>query len=102
VAEEVLPAEPQIPEGAREIPLLSGRDPIQLNNGRFLLEFVTQSNCTYYIQYSTNLSSGFKTAIPAITASGNRIQWLDDGPPKTESKPGMIGQRFYRVFESCP
>ena len=41
-------------------------------------------------------------AIPAITATGNRIQWLDDGPPKTESKPGLIGQRFYRLFESCP
>jgi hypothetical protein len=41
----------------------------------------------------------WKTANPIITAPANRVQWYDDGPPKTESKPTSIGSRFYRVME---
>ena len=30
--------------------------------------------------------------------SAAAVQWLDDGPPKTETKPSQAGSRFYRVF----
>ena len=31
--------------------------------------------------------------------AADRTQWLDDGPPKTESRVGETDQRFYRVIE---
>ena len=36
---------------------------------------------------------------PPITAAANRVQWLDDGPPKTESKPIGPASGFYRIIQ---
>jgi len=70
-----------------------------LPDGSFLIEFATTPGHVYTIQYSDGPSGPFKTAVPSITAPANRLQWLDDGPPKTESQPAG-GSRFYRVFET--
>jgi hypothetical protein len=35
---------------------------------------------------------------PGGTSSANRIQWIDNGPPKTESFPDSRLTRFYRVI----
>jgi hypothetical protein len=70
---------------------------VQFENGRFLIEFFATQGRQYAIQYSSDMAT-WKTATPAITAPSNRVQWYDDGPPKTESKP-TTGSRFYRVIQ---
>jgi Ice-binding-like/Abnormal spindle-like microcephaly-assoc'd, ASPM-SPD-2-Hydin len=67
-------------------------------NGRFLIEFSTTQSRSYAVQYSSDLTN-WQTADPIIIAPANWVQWYDDGPPKTESKPTTIGYRFYRALE---
>jgi hypothetical protein len=71
---------------------------VQLASGRFLIEFTTAPGRRYLVQYSPDMAS-WTNANPTITAPADRVQWLDDGPPKTISPPGGLGSRFYRVFE---
>jgi hypothetical protein len=70
---------------------------LKLADGTFLVEFSSISNRIYYIQYSSNLTD-WKTAIPSITGNGTRIQWIDNGQPKTESSPATASMRFYRLI----
>ena len=37
--------------------------------------------------------------LPGVQGTGSRVQWLDIGPPRTETPPG-IEPRFYRVLET--
>jgi hypothetical protein len=69
---------------------------LRLADGSFLVEFLTVSNRLYYIQYSSDLTT-WKTAQPAVVGNGTRIQWLDNGEPKTDSAPSTQAARFYRV-----
>jgi hypothetical protein len=69
-------------------------------NGTFLVEFPTQADDRYYIQYDSTPDFAHPlTVFPAVVGTGSRVQWIDDGPPKTVSPPGN-GSRFYRVFQS--
>jgi hypothetical protein len=68
-----------------------------LPNQTFLVEFLTISNRLYSVQYSSNLTT-WKDAQPAITGNGTRIQWIDNGQPKTETPPSTTSARFYRVI----
>jgi len=70
---------------------------VQLVSGRFLIEFSSTPGTRYAIQYSSDIVT-WKTANPIITAPANKVQWYDDGPPKTESLPSSVGSRFYRVM----
>jgi hypothetical protein len=70
---------------------------VMLNNGTFLVEFLTTSNRLYYVQYSSDLMT-WKNAEPAIVGTGTRIQWIDNGQPKTDSLPSTQAARFYRVI----
>ncbi|MBE0540032.1 MAG: choice-of-anchor D domain-containing protein, partial [Verrucomicrobia bacterium] len=79
-------------------PLLEIDRSVQLASGRFLIEFTATPGARYAVQYSSD-TQNWKTANPIITAPANRVQWYDDGPPKTESKPGSVGSRFYRVMQ---
>ena len=76
-------------------------DRAQLVQGnRMLIEFTAEAGKRYLVQYRTNATSAaWRSAHPAVTAGANRVQWFDDGPPKTESPPGPVGNRFYRVIE---
>jgi hypothetical protein len=67
--------------------------------GRFLIEFTATPGRSYAVQYSTNNMISWETANPIIIAPADRVQWYDDGPPKTESPPTAFGSRFYRVIE---
>jgi len=68
-------------------------------NCAFLVEFSTLSNRTYYVQYTSDLTTNamWKTAVPAVVGNGSSVQWLDSGPPKTESLPCTQTNRYYRV-----
>jgi uncharacterized repeat protein (TIGR01451 family) len=69
-------------------------------NGTGVVEFSTLSGHTYYVQYAADSSGtgGWKTVLPAITGTGGIIQWIDCGPPGTDSAPGAAPLRFYRVL----
>jgi hypothetical protein len=62
-----------------------------------LIEFSSISNRFYNIQYSSNLSN-WETAFPSIKGNDTRIQWIDNGEPKTESIPASQPRRFYRLL----
>jgi hypothetical protein len=65
----------------------------------FIVEFPTLLGNHYWLQYS-DTAEGVVTgrvALPSILGTGSRMQWLDNGPPKTISQP-TNGARFYRVL----
>ena len=69
-------------------------------DGTALLQFQTVRDRSYYVQYSSDLSTWI-TVQPAVAGTDNWIEWLDNGPPKTPSRPAHepSGLRFYRVVE---
>jgi hypothetical protein len=67
-----------------------------LADGSTLIEFAAEPGRTYVVEYSSDMTT-WKAAVPAIVAGANRIQWIDSGPPKTDSAPGAGQSRFYRV-----
>lgn len=70
---------------------------VRLVEGRAILEFLSLAGRRYYIQYVDEFGSiAWKTALPEIRGTGARVQWIDDGPPKTTSRPTDAGSRFYR------
>ena len=74
---------------------------ILLPTGAFLIEFTATPGRTYTILYSPDMTfSNTFTAIPSIVAQANRVQWIDDGPPKTISHPSTNTSRFYRVLQN--
>ena len=68
----------------------------------FLIEFTAVPGRTYYIQYTDSLAGEWKTVQPPIVAPVNKVQWVDSGPPATESAPGSVPARYYRVIEVTP
>jgi probable HAF family extracellular repeat protein len=82
---------PRVPLDAA--PLLSRTE--RLPSGGFLLEFVSQPGRSYEVQYGEDVEN-WKAASPPVSGNGTRVQWVDNGPPKTDSRPGS-GARFYRV-----
>ena len=92
LVQEIMPVSPTVT--GTELALNS----TNLINGRVLIEFTATPGRTYAVQYSSNLLF-WATVVPSIVAPANRVQWYDDGPPKTESKPFTVGSRFYRVIE---
>jgi len=71
--------------------------PVVLVDGSVLIDFATLANRTYYIQYSADMAT-WTTVVPAVIGTGSTRQWIDNGPPKTESHPSTAGARFYRVL----
>lgn len=72
-------------------------------DGAILIEFPTEVGRRYYVQYAPTAeglvgpAGERRTAEPAILGTGSRVQWVDYGPPKTDSAPGR-SNRFYRVI----
>lgn len=72
-----------------------------LPNGDILIEFPSLPGRSYTVLYSTN--PGFTNELaaqPSIIAPADRVQWIDDGPPKTVSRPASVSERFYRVIQN--
>jgi hypothetical protein len=66
-------------------------------DGRFRLyiEFPTTAGLIYYVQYRDALTDPWKTSPVIINGTGNRLNWLDEGAPNTDSAP--TAGRFYRI-----
>lgn len=70
---------------------------VNLAPGKILVEFDSVAGRTYTVLYGDDPATT-NAAQPTITATANRTQWIDSGPPKTISVPG--GARFYRVRQN--
>ncbi len=69
-------------------------------NGTFMIEFFTHAGYRYYVRYADSASfTNALTVFPPVAGTGSRVQWIDDGPPKTVSPP-LNGSRFYRVLQN--
>jgi hypothetical protein len=67
---------------------------------RFVIEWTSVPGRTYTIIYSdTGITGPWHIATPTVKAASNRVQWYDDGPPKTISQPSSVSSRYYRVIE---
>jgi uncharacterized repeat protein (TIGR01451 family) len=72
---------------------------MQLTAGGFLIEFQSIPGRSYTILYADNMSfSNALLAQPVVVAPADRVQWIDNGPPKTISPPLSETNRFYRVL----
>ncbi len=93
-----VPAAVVIPSGA-ELAIHNYR----FTNGVFLVEFPTRAGYRYYIQYAPAVAEtnppSFKTSLPAVFGTGSYVQWLDNGPPKSDPLP-TNGMRLYRLIET--
>lgn len=70
----------------------------RLPDGRFRLQFRSDRNRSYLIQYSDDLQGEvWQTALPPVLGTGGLMEWIDDGPPMTTPHPAEVSSRFYRV-----
>lgn len=70
-------------------------------SGGVLIEFQSTPGRSYTVVYSD--SSDFSNPLaaqPHVVAPADRVQWIDEGPPKTISRPADAASRFYRVVEN--
>ncbi len=65
-----------------------------------LIEFTAVPGCRYSVQYSADGTAWLDSPVP-IRAAGNRVQWIDQGLPRTSTAPPVGGARFYRVREAA-
>jgi hypothetical protein len=70
-----------------------------LGQGQPTIEFTSIPGHTYVVEYSSDMQTWLPAA-PPVVAQNTRTQWVDTGPPVTESAPGSLGQRFYRVVQT--
>ena len=71
---------------------------MSLASGAKLIEFQSDPGISYRILYSDNVGfTNARAAQPILVAPADRVQWIDDGPPKTISRPTNI-MRFYRAI----
>jgi len=94
-----------LPEPAARPPAqntgFAARGPFPQPNGGKLIEWNAEFGRRYAVQYSDDMTSWHQVE-PTVTAPANRVQWVDDGPPKTASHPGTVAQRYYRIVELPP
>jgi hypothetical protein len=69
----------------------------QLPDGAFGIRFPTDLNRAYTIQYSDDVQT-WKSAFPNVLGNGGILDWIDNGPPATETAPSQTSQRFYRAI----
>jgi hypothetical protein len=63
----------------------------------FVLRFPTLLNRIYRVHYSSDMKS-WKTSEPAVIGTGSEVQWIDFGPPRTDSRPDAMATRYYRLL----
>lgn len=91
----IIPQSQTVPDGD-SIPVRLAALP----DGRVLIEFASDAGGRYRVVYSAAASfTNSLVAVPDVEAPANRTQWIDEGPPKTASRPAGSGTRFYRVLQ---
>ena len=71
---------------------------VALPDESMLVEFESVPGRRYQVQYSDDMAT-WKTTFPVIETQANRVQWIDNGPPKTSSLPSETPRRFYRILD---
>jgi len=71
---------------------------LRLADGAMLVEFTATPGALYEVHYSPD-GEHWKLSPVRIRAAGNRVQWIDRGPPRTDVPPSEAPVRFYRVKE---
>jgi probable HAF family extracellular repeat protein len=69
----------------------------EMSGGSFLLRFGTMANRIYRVQYSSDMRE-WKNSEPSIIGTGGQVQWIDFGPPRTDSRPVDGRSRYYRLL----
>jgi hypothetical protein len=87
---------PAVQLASQSVSFVPATRQMRMPDGEFLLEFESLGSRVYFVQYSPDMKN-WKTAWPSVTGTGNRIQWIDNGAPRTESAPVGQACRFYRV-----
>ncbi|HEY1120341.1 MAG TPA: hypothetical protein VGE67_02020, partial [Haloferula sp.] len=72
-----------------------------LSSGDILVEIDSIPGTTYVVDYSNDAQTWIRSS-GSVTAVSNRLQWIDNGPPKTQSHPSTVSSRFYRFVEVTP
>ena len=67
-----------------------------LEDRSVLIEFTSTPGSRYAIEY-TGTDGEWMVSPVIITASANRTQWIDRGPPHTSTHPSQARMRFYRM-----
>ena len=67
---------------------------IEVSGKGVLVEFTTEQGVQYIVEYSDDMSD-WKVSPTPVQGTGQRVQWLDAGLPKTLSFPES--SRFYRL-----
>jgi len=65
----------------------------------FLVGFQTQLNGTYVVTYSGDLLN-WTVVVPSVKGTGSEVQWIDLGPPLTQSPPNGETGRYYRIIKT--
>lgn len=86
-------AHPDAPEGG-----LAVERCIVMAGGSVMIEFTTTPGALYEIHYSDD-AADWKLSPVRVRAAGNRVQWIDSGPPRTATPPSGEPCRFYRMRE---
>lgn len=68
----------------------------RLPDGTVSVGFGAVAGRVYRIEYSRDLIH-WRAAGPPLIATSDRLQWIDRGPPETESVPSSVPSRFYRA-----
>ena len=72
-----------------------------LDDGSALIEFPSEPGVRYFVQTSGD-GEGWSDCQFPVRAGGTRVQWIDNGPPKTPSHPSESPGRQYRVIRIDP
>jgi len=91
--------------GSSPVNVLAGNAPapnftLITNLGAYgvLVEFEAVLGASYTVFYSEDMTfTNARAAQPAVIAAGSRVQWIDNGPPKTVSHPSTNPMRMYSV-----
>jgi hypothetical protein len=69
---------------------------LKMADGSFVIEFNSEVGKTYQVEYSED-GTAWKSCPVPIRAGGTKVQWIDRGPPWTDSAPSTQPRRLYRV-----
>ena len=73
---------------------------VAMEDGSMLVEFPAVPGKCYLVQYSSD-NRDWNDCLVRVRAGGTRVQWIDQGSPKTPIHPLHAGVRFYRIIEKA-